>query len=463
MRPTTLRQIAAWCGGTVEPEMEQVTVSSLSHDSRETRAGALFFALTGEHDGHSYISAAKAAGAAAAVVSRAVDAELPLVMVEDTRKALRDIAAAYKETLDCQTVAITGSVGKTTTRTMVQALLSRKYRTCGTVKNYNNDIGLPVTLGLVEPDCQMLVLEMGMNHFGEMRQLTAIGRPDVVIITNIGSMHIENLGSREGILKAKLEILEGLQPGGTCFFNGDEPLLWDLRHGEKKIQYFGLENQSCDLRAVDVELMENRCRFHVRGMGHDFPVELAVGGLHNVHNAMAAISVALFYGVPETEIQAVMASYVNTSRRQQTIHWGGYTIIDDTYNAGPESTEAALRVLKDTSGQGESCKHIAVLGDMLELGNHASGEHHRIGRVAAYMADLLLTYGPLSIHTVHGALTGGMGLRNAMNFTSQEELLNVLKSRAKPGDVLLFKGSHGMHMEEILEKFMQEDEPVGGF
>lgn len=458
MRPVTLEQIAAWCGGTVDKDAAPVTVTGLCHDSREVEAGDLFFALMGETDGHRFVESAKAAGAAAAVCSHAVETDLPLVLVEDTRKALREIAGAYKETMDCTTVAITGSVGKTTTRTMISALLSQKYHTCGTVKNYNNDIGLPVTLGRADPDCEMLVLEMGMNHFGEMRELTSIGHPDAVVITNIGSMHIENLGSREGILKAKLEILEGLRPGGVCFFNGDEPLLWDLKaKNENRTWYFGVENPGCDLRAEDIELLEGKSRFRVVGVGHDFPVELSVGGLHNVHNALGAIAVALYYQVPEEAVQQAMVSYVNTSQRQQTIHWNGYTIIDDTYNAGPESTEAALRVLKDTSGTGEHYKHIAVLGDMLELGNHASAEHHRIGRVAAYKADLILTYGKLSIHTVQGAVTGGVSQRNAMNFTSPEELVNVLKSRAKPGDVLLFKGSHGIHMEKILQLFMGDE------
>lgn len=458
MRPTTLKQIAQWCDGTVEQRFEAVTIQSLCHDSREIEAGGLFFALKGQTDGHRFVEAARAAGAAAAVCSEPVDTVLPVVMVSDPREALQQIAAAYKETIGCKTVAITGSVGKTTTRTMAMALLKETYHTCGTVKNYNNDIGLPVTIGKSDPDCEMLVLEMGMNHFGEIRLLTSIGRPDTVVITNIGSMHIENLGNREGILKAKLEILEGLHEGGTCFFNGDEPLLWNLRGKiQNKTWYFGIENPACDIRAVEVSLLEGKSAFRVQGMGHDFPVELAVGGLHNVHNALAAISVALHYAVPETDIQRVMASYVNTSQRQQTIHWKDYTIIDDTYNAGPESTEAALRVLGDTSGTGAHPKHIAVLGDMLELGNHASAEHYRIGRVAAYKADLILTYGPLSAHTVQGAITGGVGQRSAMNFQSQEELLNVLKSRAKPGDVLLFKGSHGMHMEEILKQFMQDD------
>ena len=458
MKLTSLRQIAQWCGGAVAPEQEQVMVNGLCHDTRELDAGALFFALTGTHDGHDYLKAAKAAGAAAAVVSRPVETDLPLVMVEDTKKALADIARAYKESLECRTVAITGSVGKTTTRTMTMALMERTYRTYGTVKNYNNDIGLPVTIGKVGSDAEMLVLEMGMNHFGEMRQLTDIGRPDTVVITNIGSMHIENLGSREGILRAKLEILEGLHPGGSCFFNGDEPLLWELRHkNQNHTFYFGIENAECDIRATEVRLLEGKSRFRVQWKDYDFPVELSLSGLHNVYNALAAISVALHYQVPVKEIQAALSQFVNTSQRQQTIYYKTYTIIDDTYNAGPESMEAALRVLKDTTGMGGKARHIAVLGDMLELGNHASGEHHRIGRVAAYKADLLLTYGPLSVHTVRGAITGGMSQRNAMNFLTMEELVNTLKNRAKPGDVLLFKGSHGMHMERALQAFMQED------
>lgn len=458
MRATTLKQVAQWCSGSVDPKWENVEITSLCHDSREAEPGTLFFALEGQVDGHRYVPAARDNGAAAAVCNHPLELDFPQVIVEDTRKALRDVAAAYKETIGCKTVAITGSVGKTTTRTMICTLLSKKYHTCGTVKNYNNDIGLPVTIGKSDPDCEMLVLEMGMNHFGEMRQLTAIGRPDMVLITNIGSMHIENLGSREGILRAKLEILEGLHPDGMAVFNGDEPLLWNLReHPVCKTMYFGIENKNCDVRGVDIELKEGSSQFRIVGLGHDFPVTLPVSGLHNVHNAVGAIAIALLCGVSEKDIQDAMASYVNTSQRQQTFQWNGYTIIDDTYNAGPESTEAALRVLGDTSGMGEHYKRIAVLGDMLELGNHASAEHHRIGRVAVYKADLLLTYGALSEKTVLGAITGGLSQRNAMNFESQQELLNVLRSRAKPGDVLLFKGSHGMHMENILKAFMEEE------
>ena len=456
MRATTLKEIATWCGGTVAKEYEDVQITGLCHDSREAESGTLFFALEGQNDGHRFVPAAKSQGAAAAVCSKDIKLNFPVIMVEDTRKALRDVAAAYKATLDCKTVAITGSVGKTTTRTMISHLLMQQYRTSCTIKNYNNDIGLPVTIGASTPDCQMLVLEMGMNHFGEMSVLTSIGRPDLVVITNIGSMHIENLGSREGILKAKLEILEGLRPGGVTVFNGDEPLLWDLREkSDREIIYFGISNPDCQYRAEDVVLKESSSTFRFRGQGWDFPVELPVGGIHNVYNAVAAIVVALMMDVPVEKIQKAITDYENTSQRQQTIHYKGFTIIDDTYNAGPESMEAALQVLGDISGQGESFKRIAILGDMLELGNHASAEHHRIGRIAANKANLLLTYGPLSEKMIQGAITGGMSQRNAMNFGTKKELLNVLRNRAKAGDVLLFKGSHGMHMEDVLKAFME--------
>lgn len=458
MRPTTLKEVARWCGGSVDEKYEAVTVTSLCHDTREANAGALFFALEGQTDGHRFVPVAKEQGAAAAVCSHRVDVEFPVIMVEDTRKALREIAAAYKATLPCKTVAITGSVGKTTTRTMITALMTEKFHTCSTVKNYNNDIGLPVTIGLTHPECEMLVLEMGMNHFGEMRTLTAIGHPDTVVITNIGSMHIENLGSREGILKAKLEILEGLNPGGDAIFNGDEPLLWNLRDRLTcETMYFGIENEQCDLRGVDICLLEGRSTFRVVGMGYDFPVELPVGGIHNVHNALGAIAAALRYQVPVERIRSAMERYENTSQRQQTYEKNGFVIIDDTYNAGPESMEAALRVLGDTKGKGEKFRRIAVLGDMLELGNHANSEHYRIGRVAAYKADMILTYGELSRKIVAGAITGGVSQRNAMNFSTHEELVNVIKSRARKGDVLLFKGSHGVRMDLVLAEFIKED------
>ncbi|MDD6022632.1 MAG: UDP-N-acetylmuramoyl-tripeptide--D-alanyl-D-alanine ligase [Oscillospiraceae bacterium] len=457
MRATTLKEIAQWCGGTVNPDFATVQVTSLCHDSREALPGTLFFALEGQTDGHRFVSAAKEQGAEAAVVSRALDMDFPLVIVQDTRKALVDIASHYRDTMTCTTIAITGSVGKTTTRAMTMQILGGRYKTSGTIKNYNNDIGLPITIGKSAADCEMLVLEMGMNHFGELRKLSAIGKPDLAVITNIGSMHIENLGSREGILQAKLEILEGLKPDGLALFNGDEPMLWNLRGKQdcKKL-YFGIENSAADICAENIETTDRGSSFTVRGLGKEFSVEVPVSGKHNVYNALAAVSVAMLCEVPEDVIRVRLAAFENAEQRQVIYEKKGFVIIDDTYNAGPESVTAALNVLENTHGLRDGCRHIAVLGDMLELGNHSSAEHHKIGRIAAYKADLLFTYGPDSEKTVCGAITGGMAQRSAIHFSDQAELVNTLKSRAKPGDVLLFKGSHGMHMEQALKMFLED-------
>ena len=222
----TLGQAAAWCGGQIAPELEERPFFGANFDSRLIRPGELFAALPGARDGHDFAASALERGAAAVLASRPVDG--PAIYVEDTSRALRDIARGYRESLPCRCVGITGSVGKTTTKEMIAAVLRTALRTQWTEKNYNNEIGLPVSVLRLKPDCEAAVLEMGMNHFGELSVLTRIAQPDLAVITNIGTMHIENLGSREGILRAKLEILEGLRPGGRVIFNGDDALLRPL-------------------------------------------------------------------------------------------------------------------------------------------------------------------------------------------------------------------------------------------
>ena len=222
----TLGQAAAWCGGQIAPELEERPFFGANFDSRLIRPGELFAALPGARDGHDFAASALERGAAAVLASRPVDG--PAIYVEDTSRALRDIARGYRESLPCRCVGITGSVGKTTTKEMIAAVLRTALRTQWTEKNYNNEIGLPVSVLRLKPDCEAAVLEMGMNHFGELSVLTRIAQPDLAVITNIGTMHIENLGSREGILRAKLEILEGLRPGGRIIFNGDDALLRPL-------------------------------------------------------------------------------------------------------------------------------------------------------------------------------------------------------------------------------------------
>lgn len=460
MRPITLQQIADWCGGTVTKGHETLTVTGVTRSSNQVNPGDLYVALQGQRfDGHSFIAESMRNGAAAVLSMFPSGDGTPTVVVGDTLTALGDIAAGYRKTLPARVFGITGSVGKTTTKEMLAQILSGSLRTSKTQENYNNNIGLPLTVMSAQDDCEALVLEMGMNHFGEMSRLTAIAHPDIVIVGNIGTMHIEHLGSREGILKAKLEILEGLAPGGTAVFNGDEPLLWNLRERNvSKTLYFGVENELVDVRATDLRSDDEGVSFLVTGFGRSFRVQLPIDGRHNVYNALAAIAAAMEAGVEPEQIQAALPLFANTGMRQNTYRKYGYTIIDDSYNAGPESVEAALRVMHDRRCDG---RKIAVLGDMLELGNRASAEHYRIGRIAATVTDVLLAYGPWSGSMIDGAQTGGMSVNKALRFDSHEELVNTLLYQAKPGDMILFKGSRGMKMEQALKLFLEKLEASG--
>ena len=457
MAKLTLKQAASFCGGRVAPEFESVVFDGACMDTRKIENGQLFVAICGEsRDGHDFAQAAIDAGAAAVLAEKPLNPSIPAIITADSRKALGDIARGARQQLSCKVVGITGSVGKTTTKEMMAAVLASTYDTAKTEKNFNNDLGLPMTVLSVQPEQQMAVFEMGMNHFGEMRYLTSIAKPNVAVIVNIGTAHIGQLGSREGILKAKLEILEGLQPGGLIVFNGDEPLLWNLKEQiQPKPIYFGIENQDCDLRASNIETTPDGMSFRVCGLAQNFQVFLPVEGLHHVYDALAVIAAALKLGVLPAKIQEALAAFRNTGMRQRIYKKNGFTIIEDCYNAGPESMDAALAVLENHKADG---RKIAVLGDMLELGACSPAEHYRIGRLAAIRADRLFTYGKNSARMVLGAITGGMNEKTAVNFETHEALAEALANTAKSGDVLLFKGSRGMKMERALELFLEKTE-----
>ena len=452
MSRITLKQAAAWCGGRVEEKYENVTFYGANIDSRNLLPGQLFVALKGARDGHDFVPAALERGAAA-VLCNHCDGDYPAIVVEDTRKALGDIARGERQRIGMKVVGVTGSVGKSTTKEMIACVLETTYRTGKSPVNHNNDLGLPMAILALPENTQVAVLEMGMNHFREMAYLTSIAKPDVAVIINIGTMHIEHLGSMEGILKAKLEILEGMDSRGTVILNGDDQLLWNLREeSEVRGIYFGSKNARCRVCAEDVREEEGKLRFRVNYGEEWFVVELPVEGEHFVSDALAAITVGLELGVTQEKIQDSLSNFRNMAGRQEIFEAKGRTIIKDCYNAGPESMAAALTVLGNRTG-----RRVAVLGDMLELGTASQAEHYRVGRIAAEKADLLLAYGPNSCRVISGAVTGGMPDGRARGFENQKELIETLCRLSKPGDVILFKGSNGMHMDWILDAFLKDE------
>ena len=447
----TLRQAAQWCGGRIDPKYAEVTFFGANNDSRNVKPGQLFVALQGVRDGHDFIPMAMEKGAAAVLCTHC-EGDYPAIIVEDTRIALGDIARGQRQRIGMKVVGVTGSVGKSTTKEMIACVLEGKYRVEKTPANHNNDIGMPMAVLSIEEDTEVAVLEMGMNHFREIAYLTAIGQPDVAVIINIGTMHIEHLGSLEGILKAKMEIIEGMKPDGKLILNGDDNLLRSVRGTiPQEITYFGSGNNECEVQGMDVVQAAGMLSFTAVCDGRTVAVELPLEGEHYVPDALAAVSVGLAMGVSPEEISRQLASFRNMAGRQEILKVKGYTIIKDCYNAGPESMAAALPVLGNQPG-----RHIAVLGDMLELGVCTQAEHYKVGRIAAEKAQIVLAYGPNSRRIVDGCRTGGMNDQYAMSFENRDELVDALKRIAQPGDVMLFKGSHGMHMEIALDKFLAD-------
>lgn len=449
MANITLRQAALWCGGRIAPKYENVTFSGANIDSRKVEPGQLFVALIAARDGHDFIPGALQKGAAAVLCNHA-DGDFPAIVVEDTRIALGQIAAGFLEQMNPKIIAVTGSVGKSTTKEMIAAVLETTYRVSKTPANHNNDLGMPAAVLAMDEDSQVVVLEMGMSHFGEIEYLSRLAKPQVGVIINIGTMHIENLGSQEGILQAKLEITKGMGKDGRLLLCGDNSYLWGCRDDlPVPAEYFGAVNENCTVRAENITESVDGIRFAVHTPVGTFPVYLPLEGQHYVSDALAAVSAGLHFGVTPENIQKGLAGFQTMEGRQEIFTYQDMTIIKDCYNAGPESMAAALNVLGNRPG-----RRIAVLADMLELGSHSREAHEKVGKIAAEKADILMCYGEQSAAMRAGALWAGM--ENAGHYMDQAQMASDLAKIVKPGDVLLFKGSRGMKMENVLERFMKE-------
>jgi UDP-N-acetylmuramoyl-tripeptide--D-alanyl-D-alanine ligase len=451
----TTAEILEATGGILLAGRADEAVSGISTDSRKTGPGYLFVPLKGErYDGHDFIAGAFENGADAALTERgpedlsdAAEGKI-LIKVGDTLKALQDIAAYYRKRFPIPFVGITGSVGKTSTKNMVACALGAVYNVLKNEGNLNNEIGVPLTIFRLDDSHEAAVVEMGMSGFGEIRTLTGIVRPKVGIITNIGISHIEKLGSRQNILKAKLELLEGLQPDGLLILNGDDVMLSGVKDLlDVRTVSYGLE-EGVDYQAYNVRSRgEMGIDFGITIGGREYNVHLPVPGVHNVYNALAAIAAGQELGIDVQELIKGIAAYSPGSMRLNIIKADGITIINDVYNASPQSMKAAIDVLDEL----EADRRIAVLGDMLELGDWSVDAHLETGHFAAESrTDIIITVGTSAADIARGAVEAGFPPENAVMTGNNSEALDYLRSSVRKGDAILVKGSRGMKMEEIV-------------
>lgn len=452
MKAFTLQEAAAALG---LPQMQaQATLADVCTDTRKIQPGSLFVCLRGERfDGHSFASQAAQLGAAALLVDHPVDADVPQLVVTDTGKALLQLAGWYRRRFQLPVVGLTGSVGKTTTKEFIALVLGAKYNTLKTQGNLNNEIGVPQMLFRLEDSHTAAVIEMGMNHFGEISRLTRAVAPTVGLITNIGVSHIENLGSRAGILQAKLEILEGMAPDAPLIVNIDNDMLRTVKLGDRPLLTFAIDDQRADFTATDIAEQGSTTTFTVHHSTFTRPVTIPTVGIHNVYNALAAMAVGYVTGVDPAAAASALANYVPAGMRQNLVQVGGVQVIEDCYNASPDSMRAALQTL----GKLPVHRRYAVLGAMLELGDYAKEAHTQVGKMAAENGiDGVLAYGADAAYIVEAAKQAG--LENARLFDTKEALAQSLAQQVQPGDGVLFKGSRGMHLEDVMHTVYERRE-----
>jgi len=439
---------------------ENVSFSRVTTDSRDVQKGDLFVALVGENfDGHDFVRKAVAEGARGVVIAKdmEVGSGAAKFMVDDTLKAYQILAAAYRRSKkNVKVIAITGSNGKTSTKDMLAHCLSTKYRVVKTQANFNNEIGLPKTLFTIQDDTEIAVVEMGMRGPNQIRELCSLAHPESGLITNVGVSHIELLGSRENIARAKREVLEGLNSDGFVVLNGDDE--YTLKMGEECLAqtvYFGFRDSN-DYFATDVVMNGEGTDFlcHERISGRRVKIHLPLLGTHNVYNALAAVAMAVCYGVDMEECAMALRNVKLSGRRLEIVKRGDVTFIDDSYNANPSSMKGALETLemvKKGSNPKLRCRSIAVLADMLELGEISRQAHEEVGSACKTTElDYLITYGERARDIYWAAKKLGVKAQLCSNVHHACQcLMHVVRS----GDVVLLKGSHSMEVNKVLEYF----------
>lgn len=462
----TVAEIADMAGGTLFDGTDpSLIIRGVSKDTRTLPEGCLYIPLIGESfDGHQFVQDAIDKGAAASFWQR--DREnpphgVPLILVDDTLSALQALAKAYRHQLDVRIVGITGSNGKTTTKDMTAAVLSTTYKVHKTLGNYNNHIGLPLTLLQLEENTQIAILEMGMSSRGEIQFLSELAEPEIVLITNIGESHLLQLGSRLEIARAKTEILAGLQQDGTLVYNGDEPLIEQVlteleeQHTKKNFRFhrvsFGAQKDN-DLYPRQLRMDAAGTHFEVQRF-NGVPFYIPLLGSHNVINALAAIAVGVHFGIPAAVIAEGLKKLEMTSMRIEILKApSGLTILNDAYNASPTSMKAALKLLTELQGYR---RKIVVLGDMLELGEQEAEFHRQIGAMLdPQQIERVYVFGTLARHIAEEAATRYPSGR-VLSFDDKNRLAQALAAYADPQDVILVKGSRGMKLEQVVALLQQ--------
>lgn len=450
MKNLTLRNITRACQGTYHGNESLLDreVAGVTIDSRKVEKDFLFVAINGERfNAHQFIPDTIEKGALCVVSHEDLgDTDYPYILVEATGQALLDIAKLYRDSFDVKVVGITGSVGKTSTKEMIASVLAQKYNVHKTQGNFNNECGLPLTIFEMSEEHQVSVLEMGINHFGEMRKLSTVASPDICVITNIGVAHLEFLKTREGIMQEKTQMFQDMKPGGSVVLNGDDPLLSTIGpvKGSDPI-FYGLDQDKNVVYATDVEplgLKGTSCTIHLPE--GSFSCVVPIPGIHMVSNALAGSAVGSKLGLTTEEIKRGIESLPSIPGRNHIIQTDRLILLDDCYNANPVSMKASLDVLNMGIG-----RKVAVLGDMGELGPDYAALHRSVGEYAAEIGiDLVCAIGPMSKEIAEGAASDGT---KALWFETKADFLAQTKDILKDGDNVLIKASHGMEFPEIVE------------
>lgn len=456
----TAHALARMCRGVLKNENNSnLNINALCTDSREADANTAFFALVGERvNGHDYIPAALAQGCRCVISQEplapdVVGEDVAVILVKDSEMALSYMASAKLASRTFPTVAVTGSVGKTTTKEMIAAVMREGKNTYVSAGNHNSVIGMPLSAMEIPEDCECAILEMGMSDFGEIERMSLAAEPDIAVITNIGTSHMEALGDRRGIFRAKLEVLCGLKKGGYLILNGDEPMFKNIGGKSYHTLYVSVTRPNADFFAQNIRVKLDGTYFDVIYKGNTYPdFYIPVGGRHNVWAALYAFAVATLQGLTSEQIKKGLSQFRGADMRQQIEYFGDMTVLEDCYNASPESMRAAIDVLCECTPT--SSRRVAVLGDMLELGKDTIKLHRAVGEyLQSRGIDLLIAVGNDGVEIAQGAVAAGLDPAKVLLFIDRnnvEEITKGLASHVKKGDTVLFKASRGVRLERVI-------------